>query len=155
MKRKSGFTLIELLVVIAIIAILAAVIFPIMGKQIKKAKDAKAVAAVGAVRTTMATAIADLEGSPISAASGSGALYTLINGGNIESAEDSNVRSTTSGIDAKSRLLFTVAVGANAGTVLAGTPTNVGVNYTVTSGSGAVEFTTTTDNSSGKAWNTL
>lgn len=158
-KRRSGFTLIELLVVIAIIAILAAVIFPIMGKQIKKAKDAKTVAAVGAVRTVMTTASADVDGYPLSANASDSTLYYLINGGTVISAPDATVTTTSDGIDAKSKLLFTVTTGSISATVVAGTPSSVGIDYAVTgsttSGTGTVEFTTAENNSAGKLWTTL
>ena len=83
MNMKKGFTLVELMVVILIVGILAAVAIPLMQGRIDKAKWSEANATAGTIRTavraycaetSVATAIANVDGTNLAAATTLAAL---------------------------------------------------------------------------------
>lgn len=154
MKRK-GFTLIELIVIILIIVVIAAIVYPILKHQVRKAKDAKAVIAIGAIRTNIIQATADLQGYAPSVSGGStGTLYSLVNGGNVYASGSSAI---VKAIDPNSAELFSnfSSTGTQA-EVVAGTPTQVKVTYTIiTPNSATITFDANQKNSSKKYWNAL
>jgi prepilin-type N-terminal cleavage/methylation domain-containing protein len=147
-KNEKGFTLVELMIVVAIIAVLAAIALPAFGQQIKRSRDGAAVGLMSTFRASLSMAVANLEGQAPTTAS----FNNVINGGNAVTG--AGELTTLPAVERWDRICNFSAAGA--GNFNAGTPERTAWNYAENTGSGeaGVRFTTTTNDTRARAWDT-